>query len=75
MKTMGDEDYHCVGICIVHERDAPDDRVMVYIVYYVCICITYIYVSQTCILVICMQGIYILSDLHERVIQCKSSWF
>lgn len=43
MKTMGDEDYHCVGICIVHERDAPDDRVMLYIVYYVCICITYIY--------------------------------
>jgi len=58
MKTMGDEDYHCVGICIVHERDAPDDRVMLYIVYYVCICVTYIYVSQACILVICMQGIY-----------------
>jgi hypothetical protein len=32
-----------LGICIVHERDAPDDRVMLYIVYYVYICITGMY--------------------------------
>ena len=42
-----------LGMCIVHERDAPDDRVL---------CITYTYVSQACILVICMQGIYIVYE-------------